>query len=42
MTRKGGVRGVDFIARLGVDSYKAAQTSANQSQPFGPLEDNRW
>ena len=42
MTRKGGVRGVDFIARLGVDSYRSAQKSAKPSQPFGPLEDNRW
>jgi hypothetical protein len=42
MTSKGGVRGVDFIARLGVDSHRAAQKSAKPSQPFGPLEDNRW
>jgi hypothetical protein len=41
-TRKGAVRGVDFIARLGVESYRAAQTAASPTQPFGPLEDTRW
>jgi hypothetical protein len=41
-TRKGAVRGVDFIARLGVESYRAAQTAPSPTQPFGPLEDTRW
>lgn len=41
-TRKGAVRDVDFIARLGVESYRAAQTAGSPAQPFGPLEDTRW
>lgn len=41
-TRKGAVRGVDFIARLGIESYRAAQTTASPAQPFGPLDDSSW
>ncbi len=42
MTRKGGVRGVDFIVRLGVQGFRAAQTGPASMRPFGPLEDSRW
>ncbi|MBK9703151.1 MAG: hypothetical protein IPO75_06630 [Betaproteobacteria bacterium] len=42
MTRKGAVRGIGFIVRLGVDSFRAGQSAANPAQPFGPLEDVRW
>lgn len=41
-TRKGAVRGIDFIARLGIESYRAAQTTVSPAQPFGPLEETRW